>query len=148
MSDHNETPSEHRGRDLRPVLRGWYVLVPAAALLVGILLGALVVGVVGDNDQPEDPSREPTSPPTPTAAGTGVVVPDTCLETADTAEQMITTLRDGIGAIRQFQEDRIRALLDELEDLEARARRQAAACRDTSITDVPGTPTDSTPSPS
>ncbi len=147
MSDRSGSPPEQEGRGPGSVLRGWYVLVPAAALVIGILLGALVVGVVGDDEQPEDASPEPTNTPTATD-GTEVVVPNACLEAADTAEQIIMSLENGIGAIREFQEDRIRALLNELEDLEARARRQATECRRVSINDVPETPPTPTTPPS
>ena len=108
-------------------------VVPAVTFLVGLLLGGLVVGVGLDRGGPDSGEADPTSTspddngPTPTSAAT-VVVPSACREAANQIEIAITVIQDGVGAVRDFQPDELVRVLDELEDLEARARDLAARC--------------------
>ncbi len=123
-----ETP--HRQRGTAPWV---FRVVPAVTFLVGLLLGGLVVGVgiVGAGSDPEVAGRPAEIPdgrgPTPTSAAT-VVVPSACREAANQIEIAITVIQDGVGAVRDFQPDELVRVLDELEDLEARARDLAARC--------------------
>ncbi len=120
----------------------WSVLAPAAALVIGLLIGGVVVGVAGGDDDDDAPSTSPTptgsptpddSTGSPTEGVTTLVVPDACLEAVDTVEEATRLTRDGAAAIRDFEPAQLRELLTELEQLDQRARDQAAACRDAEI---------------
>ncbi|MDQ3484475.1 MAG: hypothetical protein M3445_03560 [Actinomycetota bacterium] len=129
-------------------LSRWVVAAPAIALLVGLVLGGLVVGVAStesDSDSADDTVPSPSA--STSAPGTSVVVPDSCLQSAETVAEATALIRNGVGAIRDFRPEEILDLLDELEDLDAQAREQAAMCADVEIADVP-LPSGSTAVPS
>lgn len=115
----------------------WFVLAPAIALVVGLLLGGLLVWAGQDDpSKVTAPDPDPTSSPTPSATAgedTAVVVPSECLEAADTVEEATEVFRDLAGALRDFRADELRQLLTRLETLEAQARSQADACRDVQV---------------
>jgi hypothetical protein len=114
------------------------VLAPAVALVVGLLIGGVVVGVAGDDEAPTT-TPAPTSPTvddppgSPTDGGTTIVVPDACLEAVNTVEDATQLTRDGAAAIRDFEPAELTALLTELEELDQQAREQAQACRDADV---------------
>jgi hypothetical protein len=117
----------------------WPVLAPAVALVVGLLIGGVVVGVADDDDVPST-SPTPSSSPTlddptgsPAEGATTIVVPDACLEAVDTVEEATQLTRDGAAAIRDFEPAELRSLLTELEELDQRAREQAQACREADV---------------
>ncbi|WP_435746149.1 hypothetical protein [Nocardioides sp. SYSU DS0663] len=147
----------------------WYVAAPAVALVVGLVLGGLLVGVAGGGglddlggdgtgatEAPES-AGVASSDPEDEEPGTAVVVPDTCVEAADSAQRVVDALRRGISAIRELRAQEVIDLLDELEDIDARVRDQVDACREVEVTDsalettpaTPSTPsTPATPEPS
>ncbi|HET6561743.1 MAG TPA: hypothetical protein VFG72_07705 [Marmoricola sp.] len=114
----------------------WPVIAPAGALLAGVLIGGVVVGVADDDDSPSadpQPSASPTDgeeSESPAPGATTIVVPDECLAAVDTVEQATELTRKGAGAIRDFEPQQLRSLLRELEQLDQQAREQAQACRD------------------
>lgn len=111
------------------------VWVPAVTFLVGIGLGALVVGVAGGGDSGAASTPPPsTSPSSPSpSGGTAVVVPNQCLEAARTVREATDLIRSNVTAIRDFQAQKIVDFLNQLEDLDQQARQQAAACQDVSV---------------
>jgi hypothetical protein len=113
------------------------VVAPAVALLVGVVLGGLVVGVAGDgsSDGVADPS--PTATSSDSQPGLAVVVPDECLRAADSVTEATALIRDSLDAIRRFEADQIIEMLNHLEDLDARAREQASRCADVEVSDAP-----------
>lgn len=118
----------------------WYVLVPAVALVLGLVLGGLLVWVGKDPGvAPTDPATtsQTPEPVEPSQAGTAVVVPDACLEAADSAREAVDAIQKGVGSVRNFNGDEIIDLLDRLEDIDARVRDQVATCRETEVTDAP-----------
>ena len=137
MTEHHgperpERPSTQRSSERSTTW--WAVVAPAAALLVGILIGGVVVGVADDDAPAADP--QPTSSPTagdvtesPGEGPMTVVVPEECLAAVDTVEEATALTREGAGAIRNFQPQKLRSLLTRLEELDRRAREQAQACR-------------------
>lgn len=132
--------------DRSGLLGRWVVAVPAAAFLVGLGLGALVVGVAGDDEgSAAEATESPSASPGP---ATAVVVPDSCLEAAETVEEATGLIREGVGAIRSFEPDELIDLLDQLEDLDNLAREQAATCTASTVTDAPLPDASATPSPS
>jgi hypothetical protein len=115
----------------------WFAVVPAITLLVGLVLGGLVVGVTVDGE----PESRTTSTPTPVdpspTEDVAVVVPQECLEAAETVQEATALIRDGASAIREFRPDELITLLDDLEDLDAVAREQATACEEVDVSRTP-----------
>lgn len=144
MTDHEPT-----GRDDTPPTQErstsrWSTLIPAAALLIGLLIGGVVVGVSDGGDIPTT-NPQPTDSSTgsattdPSEAATIVVVPDECLAAVDTVQQVTDLVRQGAAAIRDFQMAELRSLLRDLETLDTKARQQAQACRDVRTEESPST---------
>lgn len=135
--------SRHAG-SRRPAPR-WFFVVPAAALLVGLLLGGLVVGVALDRPPTGAGGGSPVPEGAPGATGSAdpsaspdtVAVPLECLEAAESVQEATSLIRDGATAIREFRPQELLDLLDELEDLDQQAREQAAACQDIELTASP-----------
>jgi len=120
---------------------GWLRAVPAITFVVGLLLGALVVGVGLDGDGTAtdgDSTETPTSgaDPTPTD-DVQVVVPQECLQAAQTVTEATNLIRSGVEAIRDFRPDELADLLDRLEDLDAEAQDQAAQCSQVDVSQTP-----------
>jgi len=149
----DDTPAADESRDQRRGA-GWFVAVPAVTFVLGALLGGLVIGVGQDSsDAPGSDGSTPGAAPTSSGPSTAVVVPDSCLEAAETVRRATEVLREGVGAIQDFRVQPILDLLDDLEDLDREARAQASTCTGTRVTDA-GEPTASpsdgaspTPSP-
>lgn len=135
----------------RPLSR-WVVALPAIALVVGIALGALVVGVATDNgDDTPDRDDEPTPSAAASEDSTAVIVPDACRQAAASVAEATNLIRDAVSDIRNFRAEEILDLLDQLEDLDNQARDQAALCSDIEVTAVPspgGSPSAPEESPS
>lgn len=85
----------------------WFAVVPALTLLVGLVLGGLVVGVTVDGE-PESRTASTPAPvdPSPTE-DVAVVVPQECLEAAQTVQEATALIRDGASAIREFRPDEL-----------------------------------------
>lgn len=119
--------------------RGWLAsTVPALTFLIGVVLGGLVIGLAGDDGGEPDAGPVATngSEPTPTSDVT-VVVPDACIEAAATVTEAVDLIRDGVGAVRDFRPQELVDLLDELEDLDARARDLALQCSEVGVSGAP-----------
>ena len=129
----DDTPEPQRGG-------WWFVVIPALTLIVGLVLGGLIVGVTDVGSEPEAQPTATSSPspgdPSPSQDVT-VVVPQECLEAAETVQDATELIRDGASAIRDFRPDELITLLDELEDLDAVAREQAATCEETDVSSTP-----------
>ncbi len=133
-----EEPREEPREDRRGGAAGRALAwLPAGTFVLGVLLGGLVVGVALDGG---DGSRAQGTPsPSPTqasssAGGTAVVVPDECLAAAQTVRDATALIRDNVSAIRDFRAQKIIDFLNQLEDLDQRAREEANACRDVTVT--------------
>ena len=96
---HNERsqPMDDTGAPERGVR--WFVVVPAFTLLVGMVLGGLIVGVTDVGSEPEAQPTATSSPspgdPSPSQDVT-VVVPQECLEAAETVQEATELIRDGV----------------------------------------------------
>lgn len=133
------------------VARWALVVAPAAALLIGLGLGALLVGVGGGGSSGEANEDASPSPPDSAAASPGdiaVVVPQECREAAESVQQATTLIRDSVAALADFKAGQITSLLNQLEDLDAQAREQAAACAQVDVATISPTPNGATESPS
>lgn len=147
MSTSHESPRDDPEASAPPSSRPpsrWAVLVPTLALLVGLVLGGVVVGVAQDGDggaaddaSTSEDAGSPSESPSVDEPGTAVVIPDSCLDAAESVEEATRLIRDGISAIREFRADEILDLLDNLEDIDNLARDQVSTCTGTTITDAP-----------
>jgi len=120
--------------------RSWVVsAVPAITFVVGLVLGGLVIGVGIDGDG-GNPAGTPTtaggSQPTPTSDVT-VVVPNACIQAAETVTEAMDLIREGVTAVRDFQPQELIELLDQLEDLDARGRDLAQQCSEVDVSRAP-----------
>jgi hypothetical protein len=125
-------PAETTGHERSSPSRWWFSAVPAATFLIGLVLGGLVIGLglSGDDGSPHaDTTPTPTGgdQPTPTSDVT-VVVPNACLEAADTVEQAMDLISGGARSVTEFEPEELVELLDQLEDLDAQARELARQC--------------------
>lgn len=124
-----------------PWWRSWAVLAPALALVLGLVIGALVAGA---GESVRSPGSSPTATVTETVGSspedTSIVIPQECLDAAETVEEATDVLRRGVAAVRDFRRQELVDLLNELEDLEARARQEASTCSDVDV----NSPTEST----
>ena len=111
--------------------------LPAATLLVGVLLGGAVVGAadVGDDGERPGPRATPTATPAPSADQADVVVrvPGPCVQLADRTEQAYALLDRGVTAARDLDARALADLVDEVQQnrpevaaLVSRCRSQAA----------------------
>lgn len=141
MAQDDRSESMEDGAEPQPQRGGWwFAVIPALTLLVGLVLGGLIVGVT---DVGSAPGSKPTTISTPSPADpsasedVAVVVPQECLEAAETVQEATELIRDGASAIREFRPDELITLLDELEDLDAVAREQATACEEVDVSRTP-----------
>lgn len=137
--DGDRTSSAPPGQDRPQPTRTMHwslIAVPAVALLVGLVLGGLVVGVGsgGSSADPEDRETVTVSPSANSSDDTAVIVPRECIQAAETVQEATRRIRDELSAIRNFQASRIVDLLNELEDLTNQADEQARTCSDISVT--------------
>ncbi len=146
MTEHQDPHVPDRGVPAQDGRSGslWSVFAPAAALLLGLVLGGVLVGVVVDGDDERSLGTDPSASPTPggdsgspSAGATVIVVPDECLAAADSVDQAVELARQGADAVRQFEPEQLRELLRELEELDLRARAQAEACREVQTSSSP-----------
>lgn len=118
-----------------PWWRSWAVLGPVVALVVGLVLGGVIVGA---GESVRSPGSTPTATVTETADpspdDTSITIPQECLDAAETVEAATNVLRRGVAAVRDFRRQELVDLLNELEDLEAQARDEAATCSDVEVT--------------
>lgn len=134
-----EPSSRAQGTTPRTLSR-WVVVMPAVALVVGLVLGGLVVSVAQEDAETADRAASPSPSPTASSSegsGTAVIAPDSCLAAAETVRQATEVIRAGVESIREFRAEEIIDLLNQLETLDSRAREQAATCSGTTVTDAP-----------
>lgn len=121
--------------------RSLAVVAPAVALVVGLVIGGVVVGA-GETSGSSRPSPTATVTVTdaaePTPSDTSVVIPQACLDAAETVEEATDVLRDGVGAVRGFRRSELVDLLNRLEDLETQARDEATTCSEVEVTSPTG----------
>lgn len=131
------------------------MLLPAVTFLLGLLLGAVVVGAAsddGDDGQAAPPAAASPSP-APSAQGQLTVrVPAPCLQAADEAEQAYGLLEQGVAAARDLDARRLQELVDtvqrerpQVEALVRACREQAAAALASPAPSAAGAPSPSGP---
>ncbi len=119
--------------------RRWSVLLPAVTFLVGLALGAVVVGVAvdssDDNGQGTVAASTATGPGTaPSPSGLVVRVPQPCLQVADQAQVAFGILQDAAAAARELDARRLQELVNQAQQERDRTQALISACRDLSAT--------------
>lgn len=127
-TDDTATPRKAAGRRL-------FWMLPAATFLVGLALGAVMVWLAQPGESETEagngaPSPEATVVPSPSPSETGgIVVPDACLQAVDAAEELVSIGRETVRALADLDTVRLQQLVDDMEELDARVREDAADCR-------------------
>jgi hypothetical protein len=119
-----------------PGLMPWIlVAVPAGALVLGVLIGALVAGAGDENDAtPEATATVTASTSVGPPDGNAIVIPRECLDAAESVQEATALLRDNVSAIQNFETDQILEVLNRLEDLTNEADERARQCSEAEIT--------------
>lgn len=121
--------------------RGGAVLIPAFALIAGLLLGTYGGALLQGADHGLLPFSTPTTtttvtvtasppPPPPGTSRLTVDVPDDCVVVAERGAGVASKLNDAVEAARRLQLDRARQLLAEIElENPGELARTAERCR-------------------
>jgi hypothetical protein len=118
-----------------PRRRRWFLLVPAATFLVGLLLGALLVWVVQptgpqSDDQTAEPTPEGTLEPSPEPRTTpSPSVSEACLRAAGHATELVTLVRQAANALGDLDTLRLQEIVDDMERLDGEIRAAVDQCR-------------------
>ena len=114
-----------------PRWRRWSVLLPALTFLVGLALGAAVLGATTAEDDEGALPAGPTSTATPTPPQDGLLVrvPAACLEAAERAEQAYALVEQGVTAARELDARGLADLVDEVQRQRPEVQARVDACR-------------------
>ncbi len=118
--------------------RRWSVLLPALAFVVGLALGAAVVGVsqLGGSspDEPlaapstsSTPMPEPAASPSPSALL--ITVPAPCVQAAEQAETAYDVLDRAVTAVRELDARQLADVVDAAQTERAETEALVDACR-------------------
>ena len=152
------------GSGSTPVWQRWSVLLPVLTFVVGLVLGAVAVGVTRTDDagrsQPQaeaSPSDEPSVEPSPDASpgALQVTVPASCVRAAEKAEVAYDVLDQAVAAVRDFDARRLADIVDRAQAERAMTEELVAACEAAAgrqlvepVGSLPATPApESSPSP-
>ncbi len=110
------------------------MLLPALTFLIGLALGAVIVWVgvpSGDNGAstaPRTPSATVTVHPS-TAPAVGAGVPPSCMRAGKAAQTVVTLVEHAVGAVRDFDAQRLERIVQRLQSLDHQVRQDVQACR-------------------
>lgn len=113
-------------------------LIPALTFLVGLLLGALVVGASGlgdDDGQTAAPDPTATEPVAPSTTGTQdrpdatVTVPGACLAAADGTQGLLTLVQDAATAAQELDAAELSSIVRQLQESQADLESLTNDCR-------------------
>jgi hypothetical protein len=148
-------PPEPEVRRARRV--GW-LLFAAATFVLGLFVGGVIVGFADDSSGPVvrtvTRTVTPSAVPNPGGAGSGAatgqaVVSAQCLRAVNEAQTVAGQLGSVIDALRSFNLSAVNDGIRALQPLQARLRRDAAACQvSTSLGGASSVPLSPTPAPS
>lgn len=123
--------SEHVERiDRGPRVLLW--LIPAATFVVGLALGAFLVGLGTDGDDQPVAAAPPTASPTPSPSDDGltVTVPSACLELADRAQQVLPDYEAAADAVQRFDLQELGRMIDDVASNAGELESLARTCGD------------------
>ncbi|SNY25533.1 hypothetical protein [Paractinoplanes atraurantiacus] len=110
----------------------WLIILCAMAFLLGGLLGVGLTLLV----RPAATTSRPAAAAPITSPSAGLVIPASCRQAVDKAQQASSTAEDALQALRRLDTARLQRLLDQLQDAQHELDTLAQQCRDQT-----GTPT-------
>jgi len=135
--DHRPPPASQPGdRSTGPSRAFW--LVPALTFAVGLLLGTLVVAAATSGDDADPPAQAVATPdPTPAAEDDlEVVVPASCLQAAEQAEEVVEIMNRGVAAAGDLDAEMVQTALDELVEIRPTIEALIDQCREAAAAEV------------
>lgn len=157
MSDNTpENPTDSASPNDESAWKRWSVLLPALTFLVGLALGAAVVGVASTSDDGvEGPSAQQTAAPplspSPASSDLVVTIPAACVEAAEKAELAFDVLQDAASAVRDLDARRLAEVVDLAQAEQTEVDRLVNECRSQAGTQLleptPQPPVQATPAP-
>lgn len=131
-------PATSTATSKEPGWRRWSVLLPALAFVVGLALGAAVVGVsqLGESSS-EEPLAAPSSTSTPPSEPVGspspsallITVPAPCVQAAEQAESAYDVLDRAVTAVRELDARQLADVVDAAQTERAETEALVDACR-------------------
>jgi hypothetical protein len=120
-------------------------LLPAITFVVGVALGAVVIGVTGTGSGPTSSptppanSRPATTTGTPSASATAVTVtvPEPCLRLADDSRNVLALVDDAAAAARDLDASKLSGIVRQLQAAQSTLKDRAAACQQAAQTSSP-----------
>lgn len=113
-------------------------LLPALTFLVGVLLGAVVVGVSGIGDEdgavatPEPTATDPGTAPTtgtPDRPDATVTVPGACLDAAEGTQDLLALVQEAATAAQELDAAELSSIVRQLQELQATLESVSSDCR-------------------
>lgn len=114
-------------------------LIPALTFLVGLVLGAVVIGVTRSGDggstaSSADSGSSATASATPSATaptrdGATIVVPGQCLELADGTQSALDLVTKAAQAARDLSASKLNTVVRQLQDQQSELQTLVTACR-------------------
>ena len=127
-----------------PRARGVGVLLPAIALVVGLVAGGLFVGLTDFGGSGGTTSQGTTSPSSTSPAGSAsssstpadvvITVPGACLALTDDSQELLDLVDQAAQAARDLDAAALSAVVSKLQDAQSRLRTQTDACRTAATT--------------
>ena len=129
-----------------PRFRGVGVLLPAIALVVGLLVGGLFVGLTGwgsSEDQTSQGTASTSSTSSTSSAGSSsssapsdvvVTVPGACLTLTNDSQDLLDLVDQAVQAARDLNASELSSVVSKLQDAQSRLRAQTEACRTAATT--------------
>ncbi len=123
-------------------------VIPAATFLVGLLIGALFVGLgqSGNTAAGKGGSQGDQVKPTASASPSGeltVTIPGACRAAAENLRTATALLADSAKSVKNFDPNQLVKLLNELESLDSRTRPLIAQCSEVDISSASPAPSPS-----
>ena len=122
--------------------RGVGVLLPAIALVVGLVVGGLFVGLTDLGGSGDTASQGPTSTSSTSPAGSSsstptdvvITVPGACLTLTDDSQELLDLVDQAAKAARDLDAAALSSVVSKLQDAQSRLRTQTDACRTAATT--------------
>lgn len=138
-------PTDASGPPLaeQPRGRGVGVLLPAIALVVGLVAGGLFVGLTdlggsGDTTSQGPTSTSSTSPASSSSSSTPadvvITVPGACLSLTDDSQELLDLVDQAATAARDLDAAALSSVVSKLQDAQSQLRTQTDACRTAATT--------------
>jgi len=137
------TADDATARGLSPVdppRRSVGLLLPALALVVGLVVGGLFVGLTDMGDSGDQASQvakaagsanSTASPSSNSSSSSEMVltVPQACLDLTDDSQDLLDLVEQAVTAARDLDASGLSAVVSKLQDAQERLRTQTEACR-------------------